>query len=110
MTLSFDVVRRSVRTFDLSSASIHRRSRGIPMSIQSTFETVRAADEARPDIPGEHWVVLGAGVLLLLAAGRGRSVVGRMVAGALGSALIGRAASGRGGLASLARVLATARR
>jgi hypothetical protein len=80
------------------------------MSIRSTFEKARAIDEARPDVPGEHWVVLGAGVLLLIAAGRGRSVVGRMVAGAVGSALVGRAASGRGGLAKLARVLASARR
>ena len=80
------------------------------MTLKSTFQKARAADEARPDVPGEHWVVLGAGVLLLLAAGRGKSVIGRMIAGAVGSALIGRAASGRGGLAKLAQVFASMRR
>jgi len=41
-------------------------------------------------------------VLLLLAAGRSRSFLMRIVAGAAGGALIGRAASGTGGIAKLA--------
>lgn len=43
------------------------------------------------------------GVLLLLAAGRSRSLAARLAAGAAGGALIGRAASGTGGIARLTR-------
>ncbi|MFL9671330.1 hypothetical protein WIX39_030645 [Variovorax sp. AB1(2024)] len=77
------------------------------MSLESTINEFKKVDAARADYPGEHLVVLGAGVLLLLAAGRSRSFLARIVAGAAGGALIGRAASGTGGIAKLAGALQT---
>lgn len=75
------------------------------MDLKQTIDKIKQVDAARADYPGEHFVVLGAGVLLLLAAGRSRSFLMRIVAGAAGGALIGRAASGTGGIAKLAGVL-----
>lgn len=75
------------------------------MTLESTINEFKRVDAQRADYPGEHLVVLGAGVLLLLAAGRSRSFLARIVAGAAGGALIGRAASGTGGVARLAGVL-----
>ncbi|KQX18898.1 hypothetical protein [Variovorax sp. Root434] len=75
------------------------------MTLQSTIDDFRKVDAARADYPGEHLAVLGAGVLLLLAAGRSRSFLTRIAVGAAGGALIGRAASGTGGIARLAGAL-----
>jgi len=75
------------------------------MNIRSRIEAVKKMDAQRPDFPGEHLAVLGAGVLLLLTAGRSRSLGRRVLAGAAGGALVGRAASGTGGLARVARLL-----
>lgn len=75
------------------------------MTFQSTIDDFRKVDAARADYPGEHLAVLGAGVLLLLAAGRSRSLLARIAVGAAGGALIGRAASGTGGIARLAGAL-----
>lgn len=80
------------------------------MNPRDFIHKARVADDRRPDLPGEHWAVLGAGLLLLLVAGRGRSFIGRTVAGAVGSALVGRAATGRGGLERLVRAFAGTRR
>lgn len=77
---------------------------------KSWINNARRADDQRPDLPGEHWAVMGAGLLLLLAAGRSRSFLGRTIAGAAGSALLGRAASGRGGLHRLVRAFTGTRR
>ena len=51
------------------------------------------------------WLVLGAGIAVLLASRRSRSLLWRTVGPALGSSLLYRAASGREGLASLLRYL-----
>lgn len=75
------------------------------MSWESTINEFRRVDAQRADYPGEHLMVLGAGVLLLLAAGRSRSLVARLAVGAAGGALIGRAASGTGGVAKLTQQL-----
>jgi len=80
------------------------------MDPRDFIRKARVADDRRPDLPGEHWAVLGAGLLLLLAAGRGRSFIGRTVAGAVGSALVGRAATGRGGLERLVKAFVGTRR
>ena len=77
------------------------------MSLEETVDKFKKVDAARADYPGEHLVVLGAGVLLLLAAGRSRSFLLRIAAGAAGGAFIGRAASGTGGLSKLAGALQT---
>ena len=75
------------------------------MGLEQTIDKIKQVDAARADYPGEHLIVLGAGVLLLLAAGRSRSFLMRIAAGAAGGALIGRAASGTGGIAKLAGAL-----
>ncbi|MDP2033751.1 MAG: hypothetical protein Q8K29_10105 [Polaromonas sp.] len=56
-------------------------------------------DERRASFPGEHWLVLGAGVAVLLAARRSPSPLVRALGSAAGGALLVRAASGRDGLA-----------
>ncbi|VWX60541.1 hypothetical protein VARIO8X_20400 [Burkholderiales bacterium 8X] len=71
------------------------------------FKDLKEADESRPDFPGEHLVVLGVGVLLLVASGRSRSLIARTLMGAAAAAFIGRAASGTGGIAKLASLLDT---
>jgi len=70
------------------------------------LQALKEADERRPDLPGEHLVVLGLGLALLLYAGRSRSLLGRLAKAGVGGALIGRAASGTGGVARLARIVA----
>ncbi|CAN5878094.1 hypothetical protein BH11PSE13_BH11PSE13_13880 [soil metagenome] len=72
---------------------------------QSTLDSIKETDARRSDFPGEHVAVLAAGLLLLMAAGRGRSFLMRTLVGAAGTALIGRAAGGPGGVAKLASVL-----
>ena len=59
---------------------------------------LKAMDEARDSFPGEHWLVLAAGIAVLLAARRSPSPMVRALGSAAGSALLMRAASGRDGL------------
>ena len=58
---------------------------------------LKPIDDRRPGFPGEHWLALGAGVLLLTR--RSDSVLARVASVALGTALVVRAASGRDRLA-----------
>jgi len=69
------------------------------------LQQLKEIDARRPDFPGEHLIVFGAGALLMLAGMRGRTVLRRTILTALGTALIGRAASGTGGIAKAARVM-----
>ena len=75
------------------------------MKQKSWISTLKEADAQRNDFPGEHLLVLGVGLLLLLATGRSRSLIGRAITGAAAGAFIGRAASGTGGVSKLASVL-----
>jgi hypothetical protein len=75
------------------------------MDFKSLLEDIRKADAERPDWPGEHLIVLGVGLLLLMASGRSRSLLARALVGAAAGAFIGRAASGSGGVARLAALL-----
>lgn len=75
------------------------------MTMGSRIEAIKQKDARRPGFPGEHLAVLGTGLLLLLTAGRSRSLGRRLLAGAAGGALVGRAASGTGGLARVARMM-----
>jgi hypothetical protein len=75
------------------------------MKLDSLIQTVKEADANRPDLPGEHLLVLGVGLLLMMATGRSRSLVGKALIGAAAGAFIGRAASGTGGVARLAKLL-----
>lgn len=71
----------------------------------SLLRQLRDIDARRPDFPGEHLIVLGVGVLLMLAGMRSRTLLRRTVITAAGTALVGRAASGTGGVARVARVV-----
>lgn len=71
------------------------------------LQALKEADAKRPDFPGEHAIVLGVGVLLLLSSGRSRSFIGKLAKAAAGGALIGRAASGTGGVARVAQAVST---
>jgi len=75
------------------------------MEQPSWLASLKEADARRPDMPGEHLIVLGVGLLLLMATGRSRSIVGRALIGAAAGAFIGRAASGTGGVTRLASML-----
>lgn len=69
----------------------------------TTLKKIKEYDDTRPGFPGEHWIVLGAGVGLWLATRRHRSVLVQTL-GALGAAtLAARAASGRDGLSKALR-------
>jgi hypothetical protein len=75
------------------------------MQSKSWLTALQDADARRPDMPGEHLIVLGVGLLLLMATGRSRSLIGRTLVAAAAGAFIGRAASGTGGAARLASML-----
>lgn len=71
----------------------------------SLLRQLKDIDARRPDFPGEHLIVFGAGVLLMLAGMRSRTVLRRTVITAAGTALVGRAATGTGGIARVARLV-----
>ncbi len=60
-------------------------------------------DEARDGFPGEHWIVLAAGLGVWYLSAKAPSAVVKLIGMAAATALIGRAASGRDGLAKLLR-------
>ena len=66
---------------------------------------LKQLDDSRPSFPGEHWIVLAAGLGAWLASRRHPSVVVRTLGLVAGTALVGRAASGRDGIAKLVRYL-----
>ncbi|MGE8399946.1 MAG: hypothetical protein ACN6PP_00070 [Delftia tsuruhatensis] len=68
------------------------------MAISEKIQDLRKWDDSRKGFTGEHWLVLGAGLLALRHARRAESGMGRLVSGALGTALIARAATGRDGV------------
>ena len=72
---------------------------------RSTWEKVKDYDESRPSFPGEHWLVLGAGLGVWMLTRKHPSFLLRTVGLAAGTALVGRAASGRDGIAKLVRYL-----
>ncbi len=64
---------------------------------------LKAYDDARDDIPGEHWIVLAAGVGVWYVSQKHPSAVVKLLGMAAATALVGRAASGRNGLTKLLR-------
>ena len=66
-----------------------------------SLKELKAYDQRRPSFPGEHWLVFGAGLAVLMASRRSPSLLKRTAGSALGSALLYRAASGRDGLAKV---------
>ena len=77
----------------------------ITRPVSRSFERLSDYDKRRPGFAGEHWLVFGAGIAVLLASRRSRSLLWRTVGPAVGSSLLYRAASGREGLSSLLRYL-----
>ena len=73
--------------------------------ITRTLKRVSDYDERRPSFAGEHWLVLGAGIVVLMASRRSPSFLWRTAGSTLGSVLLYRAASGRDGLTKLLRYL-----
>ena len=70
-----------------------------------SFQEIKDYDQNRPGFAGEHWLVLGAGVALLLASRRSPSFLVRTAGSVVGSALMVRAASGSEGLSKIVRYL-----
>jgi uncharacterized membrane protein len=71
----------------------------------SPLKQLKQYDERRAGFAGEHWLVLGAALALLLKSRRSPSPLRRTLGSTLGSALLYRAASGREGLARVLRYL-----
>jgi uncharacterized membrane protein len=69
------------------------------------LDKIKKFDDARPGIPGEHWLALGGAVALWLATRRHPSVVVRVLGSMAGTALVARAATGRKVPGSLLRWL-----
>ena len=72
---------------------------------ESTLQQIENYDDARPGVPGEHFVVLGAGLGAWLLTRRHPSLLVRTLGLMAGTALVGRAASGRDGVSKLLRYL-----
>jgi uncharacterized membrane protein len=73
------------------------------MMLPRLLRRLKDFDEQRPSVPGEHWLALGAGALLLLWAARKRSWATAIA----GAGMVARAAAGRDGVRRLrARVAA----
>ena len=68
------------------------------MTDKNPLRSAQEWDKARPGFPGEHWLVFGAGVLLMHRSGRSRNWLGRTLGRAAGAALVARAASGQDGV------------
>ena len=71
----------------------------------SALQKLKSYDDARPGLPGEHWLALGAGIGLWLVSRNHPSLLVRTAGLMAGTALVGRAASGRDGLVKLLRYL-----
>lgn len=59
------------------------------------LERLKGYDEARDNIPGEHWLAFAAGLGLWIATRRHPSVAVRLIASLAGTLLVARAATGR---------------
>lgn len=70
---------------------------------ESTLKKIKRYDDQRPGFPGEHWIVLAAGVGAWLATRRHPSTMVKTLGTVAGTALVARAASGRDGLSKVLR-------
>lgn len=75
----------------------------IPLTPANPLTRLKQWDDARDDLPGEHWIVLAAGLGVWYLSARHPSSVVKLVGMAAATALVGRAASGRNGLSKLLR-------
>ena len=67
--------------------------------------SAKPVNDSRDGFPGEHWLVLGAGLAVWTLTRRSPSFLVRTAGMLAGSALVGRAASGRDGLSRFVRWL-----
>jgi hypothetical protein len=72
---------------------------------KNALERIKEYDDAREGVPGEHWLVLGAGLAAWLLTRRHPSALVRTLGLLGGTALVGRAASGRDGISKVLRYL-----
>jgi hypothetical protein len=89
----------------LAEAAVPMPMEPVPPELNepSPLEKIKAADEARPGFPGEHWLVLAIGVGLWQVTRKSPNFLVRTI-GALGATtLVARAASGRDGLSRVLR-------
>jgi hypothetical protein len=89
----------------LAEASVPVPVEQVPPELDepSPLQKIKAADEARPGFPGEHWLVLGIGIALWQVTRRSPNYLVRTL-GALGATtMVARAASGREGLSKVLR-------
>ena len=84
---------------------VTRRRVDADTSGRSLVARAKARDDTRDSFPGEHWLVLGAGLAVWSLTRKSPSFVVRTVGMVAGSALVGRAASGRDGLSRFLRWL-----
>ena len=68
------------------------------MDMKQCIQEWKEFDEARPSLPGEHWMVAGAGAALLLLALKSNGRLTSTLQAMVGGALLFRSASGRDGL------------
>ena len=88
-----------------------RRATDVPTPTpRSPVRRAKAIDNGRDSYPGEHWIVLGAGLAAWALTRKHPSGVVRALGMAASTALVGRAASGRDGLAKLLRWTPVGRR
>lgn len=76
---------------------------------QSALQQIKQYDQSRQGIPGEHWLVLAAGIGIWLGTRRHPSFPVRLLGSVAGSLAIARAATGRKVPDSLLRWLPFAR-
>lgn len=76
----------------------------------SPIRQLKAADQARDGIPGEHWLLLGVGIAAWAITRKSPLFLVRTLGLVAGSALVGRAASGRDGLSKVLRFTPIGRR
>ncbi|HEU4622988.1 MAG TPA: hypothetical protein VFS42_12265 [Burkholderiaceae bacterium] len=69
------------------------------MNANPLLTRIKAYDDQRPSLPGEHLLTFGTGAALLMSSMRRQSGLGRMLTMLAAGALIYRAASGRDGIA-----------
>jgi len=75
----------------------------IPLPPANPLARLKQWDEARDDFPGEHWIVLAAGLGVWYLSARHPSAAVKLAGMAAATALVGRAASGRNGLSKVLR-------
>lgn len=70
---------------------------------ENLLARIKRYDDTREDFPGEHWIVLAAGMGVWYLSAKHPSALVKLVGMAAATALVGRAASGRNGLSRLLR-------